>query len=42
MYYAIIYSIAMTEREHKLYFELTIDTPYLALTGELWDICCDI
>ena len=32
----------MAEEEHELDFELTIDTPYLVLTGELWDVCYEI
>ena len=28
----------MTEAERKSYFELKTDTPYLALTGELWGV----
>ena len=30
----------MTAAENKSQFELTKDTPYLALTGELWGVCC--
>ena len=29
----------MKTTERELDFELTTDTPYLALTGELWGIC---
>ena len=28
----------MAAAEHKQNFKLTIDTPYLALTGELWGV----
>ena len=31
----------MTEVEHKSEFKLTKDTPYLALTGKLWDAYYD-
>ena len=31
----------MTAAPHKSYFELTKDTPYLALTGEVWGVCCE-
>ena len=34
----VSYSFASTTAEHKLYFQSTKDTPYLALTGELWDV----
>ena len=27
--------------EHESKFQLTKDTPYLALTGELWGVCCE-
>ena len=27
--------------EHESYFELTKDTLYLALMGELWSVCCE-
>ena len=27
--------------EHKSNFELTKETPYLDLTGELWGVCCE-
>ena len=27
--------------EHKSDLELTTHTPYLALTGELWGVCCE-
>ena len=31
----------MTEVEYKSELEYTKDTPYLALTGELWDAFCE-
>ena len=31
----------MTAAEHKSDFDLTKDSPYLALTGELWHVCCE-
>ena len=31
----------MATTEHKSDFELTKDTPYLALMGELWGVCCE-
>ena len=31
----------MTAAEHKSDFDLTKDTPYLALMGELWHIYCE-
>ena len=31
----------MTAVEHKSNFRLTKDTPYLILTGELWDVYCE-
>ena len=31
---------AVTEAEYKSEFEPTKYTPYLALTGELWDMFC--
>ena len=31
-------STAMTAVEHKSDFELTKDTPYLTLAGELWGV----
>ena len=27
--------------EHKVDFKHTTDTPYLALTSELWDVYCE-
>ena len=36
----IAFSTAVIEPQHKLEFELTNITPYLALTGELWGIYC--
>ena len=37
---AILQSTAITAAEHESDLELTTDTPYLALTGELWGVCC--
>ena len=31
----------MTAEEHKSDYELTKDTPYPTLTGELWGVCCE-
>ena len=31
----------MTEAEYQSGFKLTKDTPYLALTGELWGVYCE-
>ena len=31
----------MTAAQHKADIELTKDTPYLALTGELLGVCCE-
>ena len=31
----------MATAEHKSDNESTKDTPYLTLTGELWDVCCE-
>ena len=31
----------MTAAEHESDFKLTTDTPYLALTGELWSVFCE-
>ena len=31
----------MTVAERRSNFNLTIDTPYLTLTGELWGVCCE-
>ena len=33
-----MYSTLVTETEHKSEFVFTTDTPYLALTGELWGV----
>ena len=33
--------ITVTETEYQSDAESTIDTPYLALTGELWSVFCD-
>ena len=34
-------SNVMIAAEHKSDFALTKGTPYLALTGELWGVCCE-
>ena len=31
----------MTAVEYESDFKLTTDTPYLALMGELWGVCCE-
>ena len=31
----------MAAAEHELNFELTNDTPYLALLVEIWCVCCE-
>ena len=31
----------MVAAQHKEDIELTKDTPYLALTSELWGVCCE-
>ena len=31
----------MTATEHESDFKPTTDTPYLALRGELWGVCCE-
>ena len=31
----------MTATERESDFELTTDTPYLALTGKLWGVSCE-
>ena len=40
MFKDIAYGAAMVAAEHKSEFKLTTDTSYLALTGELWGVCC--
>ena len=35
------YNMAITAAKHHSDFELTKDTPYLALRGEIWGICCE-
>ena len=40
IFHDIAYGTAMPVAERKSDFKLTIDTPYLALTGELWGVCC--
>ena len=41
MQHNIAYSTPVTEAEHKSEFEFTAGSPYLALTGELWGVCCE-
>ena len=41
IYHDIAYGTAMTAAERKSDFKLTINTPYLTLTGELWGFCYD-
>ena len=36
--YEIVYEATIAEGEHRPYFELTNDKPYLVLTGQLWVI----
>ena len=38
IYQDITYGTAMTAAERKSNFKLTIATPYLTLTGELWGV----
>ena len=35
------YSSTVTHTEHGPDIKLTIYTPYLTLTGELWGVCCE-
>ena len=35
------HNIALTAAEDKSDLKLTIGTPFLALTGELWIVCCE-
>ena len=41
VYHDFTYSTEMAPTEHKWDIELTKDTPYLALTGEIWGACCE-
>ena len=41
IYHDITIDIAMAAAERKSHFKLTTDTPYLALTGELWGVYCE-
>ena len=41
MYHDITYDTAITVAEGELDIRITTDTPYLALTGELWVIYCE-
>ena len=38
--YQLTYRNTVTAAEHKTDIRLTKDTPYHALTGELWCVCC--
>ena len=40
-YTKILHTSLLTEPESKWEFELTKDTPNLALAGELWSVFCD-
>ena len=37
----ITYDTAIAVAESKSYIRITTDTPYLALTGELWGVYCE-
>ena len=39
-FHDITYGTAMAVAELRWNFKFTTDTPYLALTGELWGVCC--
>ena len=41
IYHNITYDNAMTGAECVSDFNLTTDTPYLALMGEIWDVYCE-
>ena len=41
IYHYITQGTAMTVAEHVSDFNLTTDNPHLALTSELWGVCCD-
>ena len=41
IYREFTYSTALTAAEDKSELKLTIGTPLLALTGELWVVCCE-
>ena len=36
-----LYTNGVTEAEYKSEFEHTKDTPYFALTGEIWGVFCE-
>ena len=40
IYHDITYNTAITVAESESVIRITRDTPYLALTGELWDVYC--
>ena len=37
----ILYRFTVTDAEQKSEFVFTKETPYLALTGELWGVYCE-
>ena len=39
--HVITHIIAITAAKHQSDFELTKDTPYLTLTGEIWGVYCE-
>ena len=39
-FHDITYGTSMTVAKPRSDFKLTTDTPYLAITGELWGFCC--
>ena len=41
IFHDITYGTAKTVAECELDFRITTDTPYLALTGELWSVFCE-
>ena len=41
IYHDITYDTAITVAESESDIIITTDTPYLALTGELWDAYCE-
>ena len=41
LWYSVLFYSDWTDAEHKSGFVFTEDTPYLALMGELWGVCCE-
>ena len=41
IYYDITYDTVITVAESQSDIRITTDTPYLALTGELWGVYCE-